>query len=190
MKLITFLAAMLAPGICTGALVFTATKSGVRWQIVGDGSLNLSGLGFSGNESVGALVHSVHAAFVVGNAFDAPAPVDYYTGSITGPESIGNGIDAFSSGTGDTFGFYIDPSSGVRGVYVPEGYFSGSNLSGTAVFQGFKTDQIHLDPGTYVWTLPNDTITLTVIPEPSTALLLLPAGSLLFRRRRASRRCR
>jgi hypothetical protein len=190
MKLSVFLAAMLCPGLCSGALVFTATKSGVRWQIAGNGSLNLNGLGFSGIESVGVLVHSIHAAFVVGSAFDAPADVDYYTGAITGPESLGNGIDDFSSGAGDTFGFYINPSSGLRGVYVPQGYISGSYLSGIAVFQGFKTDQIHLNPGTYVWTLPNDTITLTVIPEPSTALLLLPAAGLLFRRRRASRRCR
>lgn len=103
---------------------------------------------------------------------------------ISGPATFGTGgqTDA-DSGTGDNF--YVLPSSDV--IAVPIGYTSGDPLSGSITFDNTDLTTLGVNTGTYVWTLPNDTITLNVVPEPATYAALLGLAALGFvcaRRRR------
>ena len=69
-------------------------------------------------------------------------------------------------------------------MWLPYGY-SGGPLSGTMTFWGETFSSLGMDPGTYTWTLPNDSVTLTIIPEPTTFTLLgLGSLALVMGRRR------
>ena len=59
-------------------------------------------------------------------------------------------------GTGDIFGF-----SAPGRIYAPSG-FAGGSLSGSTTFVGESFSTLGMTQGTYVNTLPNDTITLNV----------------------------
>jgi hypothetical protein len=110
--------------------------------------------------------------------------------TITGPSSFGPGsFNLATSGTGTTLG--LDPfpfgAQTTGSLTVPAGYVSGTPLAGTATFPGSLAGQ--MVPGTYVWSWATatgtDTLTLHVIPEPNTALLLA-TGLLLMEVRRRS----
>jgi len=71
-----------------------------------------------------------------------------------------------------------------------DGYLSGSPILGTATFEDHTFESLGLNLGTYTWswtaTGGGDSITLDIIPEPSTLILLLTAalGLLLHTRRK------
>lgn len=89
-----------------------------------------------------------------------------------------------SSFSGDPFGL---DAAGRFGV--PAAYTSGSPISGSLIFsnQDFVDLGLTAGSGPYTWTLPSsDTISLSVVPEPSTYALLsvlAMAGLALLRHR-------
>lgn len=108
------------------------------------------------------------------------APVPAF-GSIFG---AGNEV---RSHTGDSFGFAND--FGGELLLAP-GYVSNDNLLGRAVFEGTSFAEFGVIPGTYSVDIGNgDTITLTVVPEPTSLALLGLGGLALFRRSRTARGC-
>ena len=103
------------------------------------------------------------------------------------PSNFGSGVGGTvpaSAYSGNLFGF--DYGS----LVVPSGYTSGSPLSGTATFGNKTFADIGITPGTYTWTVPNDSITLNInnasaVPEPSTyALLCISLGVVGYARKR------
>ena len=110
------------------------------------------------------------------------APQNTYAYSITGPSfgAIGDGTvyNWFTTVSGNT-------SFGVSGygtkVYLAQFYVSGSAIYGTNVMANKTISGIGLNSGTYEWTVSGsgDTITMNVIPEPATALILGFGGALI-----------
>ena len=68
-------------------------------------------------------------------------------------------------------------------MVVPLGYTSGSSISGSAVFTNQTFSSLGLTPGSYTYTLPNDTVTVNIVapapavPEPS-SVASMGVGSL------------
>lgn len=105
----------------------------------------------------------------------------------TGPKSFGTSNSKSPTVSGSLFYLY-----GAQGQYgVSNSYVSGSALSGTMNFAGATLASLGLSEGSFVWTVPGDTITLnfrtaTPVPLPASLPLLLAAlgtGALLRRRR-------
>ncbi len=132
------------------------------------GSLNLAGLNYVSTGSNTAFLEPS-----LGYFFSRAASYDIYT-TLMGPTGFGTSVTTSGTGTGDAFAI----SKIFGGVGVPAGYSSGSPLSGI-------TTSVGATPGSYVFTVPNDTITVQVgslqavsaVPEPSTwAMMLLGFG--------------
>jgi hypothetical protein len=62
-------------------------------------------------------------------------------------------------------------------IGVPESYRSGDPLNSLTTFADNSFESLGIDVGTYTWALPHDSVVLTVVPEPTAALLI--AGGLL-----------
>lgn len=160
------------------ALVVTAIESGGDVILITDpgGSLNLNGLTFvsSPNLSGGALA-PLDGGFALGDS--SAVAIDAYTG-YTGPTTIGSGaLVLASSGTGDRFGIALSN----QGVMVPDGYISGSALTGTSTYASASFATLGLTPGVYEWSWTGDSITLNVgvVPVPGAAGLFVSGLSLL-----------
>ena len=155
---------------------------------VATGSINLSGLTFLGPASSPDVVAGQLAGVILGNNSGA---YDGY-GGFTGPGSFGSGGVIFAtSGSGDRFAVAGQNSPGTPGLAVPTGYTSGTPINGSAVFSGQTLSSLGLTPGTYVYTLPQSTITVQIgpasVPEPGSLALLAGigvSGSVFIRRRK------
>ncbi|UWQ22746.1 VPLPA-CTERM sorting domain-containing protein [Jannaschia sp. W003] len=187
----------IAAGLLGAALSAGAANAAVLWDfqetggdVVGifAGSLDLSGAGSAG---AGGL------PFDLFSASDAAAIQSDSTGSFdtyefdAAPANFGtDGLTLATSGTGDAFAV-LGANSGNE-VGVPTGYASGQALAGTLTFANQTFAALGVTPGSYVFSLPNDTITVRFgptapVPLPATLPLLLAGfgGLALLRRRRA-----
>ena len=150
------------------------------------GSLDITGLApaFT-NTSTDSFIEPGIRAWVV---FGGPArpPLDQYSNALTGPREYGTGgnIDPDADSTGDVFGF----SGDFNVLRLPANYISGTRLSGMMTFGSTDFNTLGIDTASapYVWSIvgTGDTITLQVIPEPTSALFLGCTGAMACLRRR------
>ena len=126
---------------------FNVTISQVGNDVVwsGSGSFNLAALTSDGPGSVGAGYASNQAIWAIGPG----APVDTYIGTITYPLTFGTNAVPVTSASGSTFG--ILPGGSGRLLYVPSGYITNTNISGTATYINTTIAGAGLIPGTYTW---------------------------------------
>ena len=161
-------------------------QSGANVDAQATGTLNLAGLSFASTDNVPDFVYGQFAGVLVGNN---STNYDIYSG-ITGPAAFGSGGEIFaSSGAGDRFAIV----GGYSELAVPTGYTSGSAINGSAVFANQTLSSLGLTPGTYTYTLPDDTVTVHIgaapVPEASTTaslglMLALGLGGLAVARRK------
>jgi hypothetical protein len=98
--------------------------------------------------------------------------------SAVGPDSFGPGADTTADSASG-------PSVGLRGseILVVHGYASGTALTtSTDTWNNQSFSTLGLTPGVYTFTLPSDTFTVNIVPEPATLGLLAFAGIAMLRR--------
>jgi hypothetical protein len=168
------------PGTADAGFVIDVSQVGGNVAATGSGSLDLAGLSFlfSGADRSG--VNPSSGLVVVGPPVSTS--VDVYTGA-TGPTSFGGGnFTQASSGNGDLVGI-----EGIFGdIVVPEGYVSLTPLSGSATWDNTTIAGLGLAPGTYTYTWPSDTLTVNIVPEPSSLAMTgmaVAAGLIVAARR-------
>jgi hypothetical protein len=177
-------AGLAASNSAHAALVFTLTETGSGVTLVGSGSFNFGGSLDVQTVGFGAEIRPSQARFEVGPFVGGNYNIAT-NAIVSGPDSFGlGGFTVPTTGSGDTFG--------VRGladdVTLPFGYISGTGLNGQSFYSGATLASLGATPGTYVWQTSfggvDDSLTLDVIPEPSSLALLGLGGLALLRRRR------
>jgi hypothetical protein len=74
---------------------------------------------------------------------------DTYSGTISNPGPFGTSDVPVTSNEGSTFG--ILPGGSGRTLYVPSGYVSNTNISGSSTYANKTIASAGLTPGTYTW---------------------------------------
>jgi PEP-CTERM motif len=161
----------LSAATAQAAYMITLTEVGSNVVATSSGSLDLTGLSLQPTITVTApFINPGRADLYVGMGEGAA-----YGGIILGPSNFGPGSgNASASGSGDVAGIAI----GLSVVIVPEGYVSGTALSGNATWDNSSFTSLGFTPGTYIWSwgsisdasiASDDTLTLVAaVPEPST----------------------
>jgi VPDSG-CTERM motif len=165
------------------AQAFTITLEQVGSNVVatGSGAFNLTGLTLSPGQFVGT---RIAASFAIITMSPELVNADAYNG-FTGPTSFGSGglfsADSFS---GDVFAF--DGTGAFGGLFLLQGYVSGTALSNSMTFNNATLASLGVTPGTYVWSwgtgLPNQDFTLIIggagVPDGGSTVSLLGFGLL------------
>ena len=126
---------------------FNVTISQVGNDVVwnGSGSFNLAALTSAGPSNVGGGYNSGAGAWAIG----PNASVDTYSGTISNPGGFGTSAIGVTSNAGSTFG--ILPGGSGRLLYVPSGYVSNTNISGSSTYANTTIVAAGLTPGVYTW---------------------------------------
>lgn len=173
------------------AVSAVATQSGVNVMIVASGSFDTTGLDTAMIGYITENIEPANSATVMGTSGPDVGKAYFMPTSFAGPASYGPGAarDA-DSGFGDVFGI----GHGVEHFLMVEAdYVSGSPLSATMTFSNETIAGLGMTEGVYTWTwnwthetVPHqDSLTLTVTPEPTSAIFLaLGMLTALVRRRR------
>lgn len=139
-------------------------ENGPNVEVTGSGPLNTTALTVAGP----VFGFSSQMRPAVGSvAYGTTVNADRFTG-FTGPASYGSGTLVFaSSSSGQRVAL-----SGTSGfLFVPQGYVSGSPLSGGAIWNATTLAGLGATPGTYVWAwgagLNADSFTLRVSLAPA-----------------------
>jgi hypothetical protein len=173
-------------------VIIDVTQVGGNVVFSTNGSLNLTGATSAGG------IGSYGLGFIPGGsnwyiASGSGTGVDSYVlSSFAGP--FGTSASFFSgpsSSSGNNFFIWGD-SGALAQVGVPVGYVSGSSINSGMVFNGATIGGFTMIPGTYLYSLPNDTITLNIgaaagVPEPGTLSLIglgLAGFAAIVRRKR------
>jgi hypothetical protein len=144
----------------------------------GSGSINTAALTISGTALDGSNVWPSDGVISVGpNSF-----VELLTG-ISGPTSFGSGPQIFANlGTGTVT--TLIANLGGQGLYVPNGYVSGSALSATATWNNQTLAGLGLTAGTYTYTWGSggtaDSFVLNIVAPTTTTPTATPAPSSVY----------
>jgi hypothetical protein len=182
-------AVIASPSRARAEFVFNLSQVGNNVVVTGLGTLNLAALtvGPSGPQDEPNLV-PFFAALTSGSG----GPYTSYNG-VSGPPNFGtSGSTIPTLSSGDVVGIFGINNS----LQVPFGYVSGSPLSDTSTFTDATIGSLGLTPGQYLYTWGTgataDSLTVNIVPEPSTALLITFGCSVFLgvcwiRRRRVGR---
>jgi hypothetical protein len=139
------LVSLLGLGITQSAranFIATIDQVGPNVVVTGSGTIDLTGLSFLFGGTATPSISPNTGSLSVGPS----ASVDAYS-AISGPASFGTGGFTFANGgSGDVVGL-----QGLL-LLVPQGYFSGNPLSGTATYDNATFASLGITPGTYTWT--------------------------------------
>ncbi|MEE3331370.1 MAG: PEP-CTERM sorting domain-containing protein [Myxococcota bacterium] len=196
------LAAVFALAIATtavparAAFIMDVVEVGSDIVITGSGTIDLTLWSFDcpfchigAGGAIGTLSGGNDIIAVSVGAGPNGTPLDGYvldSPKLSGPTSAGPLLNptAGTSGSGDIIiwnfdGFFADGLLGSTEqgmLLLPDGYSSGASLFGSATIAGASLASLGVTPGSFVWSWGSgstaDSITLNIVPEPSTALLI------------------
>ena len=162
--------------------------------VTGSGTINTAGLSSTGVS--GAITSAEITPSTAFLSLGAAGNTFYIYTGFTGPDNFGPGSTptAASASAGDVVGLLGSSESSFATpiLLLPTGYVSNSLLTNSATFAGTTFDSLGLTPGTYMYSFGTgdfaDTLTVNVVPEPSTsALALVGAGLVGLMLRRQAR---
>lgn len=168
---------VLAAGVANASVIIDITQSGGDVDVTATGSLNLRGATFDHPQAYSTGIIPGGSNWYI--ALGTTAGMDWYRlTSVNLPYGTSTNFDTSGLTSGDAFSIW-GFAGGTPLVGVPTGYTSGSPISSSMVLAGETIAGLTLIPGTYTFTIPNDTITLEIggssssVPEPSTWPMLL-----------------
>jgi PEP-CTERM motif len=172
-----------AAGPANSAVVIDITQSGANVDVTVSGDLNLEGATlFSSQGGFGAGIIPGGDNWYVTAGADGAQNLYELTGVTLPFGTSGNFFGSVLTQSGDAFIIWGN-SGGVPIVGVPAGYTSGA-ISAFMEIGGETIAGMTLIPGTYTFSLPNDTITLEIgspVPEPASwAMMLIGFAGLGF----------
>lgn len=175
-SLTLFAASATLPPAARAAYTFMLSQVGADVVASGSGTLNVSALTLSGTTLFNPTLSPDVGLLELG---PRSASVSLYRG-ISGPASFGGGGQiAPSPASGDAVGL-----GGGTTLYVPSTFSANSTLYSFGTFANQTFNSLGITPGTYVYTWGTgataDSLTVRVVPEPSTyALALVGAVALV-----------
>jgi hypothetical protein len=159
------------------ATIFTAVEIAGDVVITADGgaSFDLTGLTLNSQSNRIRFINPTTGGFATGGT----AAMDLYQGAITGPTQFGTGSFLQATSGDGSYAGILEGSF----LAVPRDYTSDSLLGeSTALYAGQTFATLGITPGTYVWSLPADSVTLDVVatvPIPGAVWLFGSAIGLL-----------
>jgi hypothetical protein len=158
------------PAIAQADIVISAQETGGNVVFTFSGSVDLSGLGApDGTAGSTSGINPALGAFIFSSV--SSDPLDTWTG-YSFPSYGAGGVqlaDSASVPTGFGFGTFAR-------LVIEDSYISGTSISGSMTFDSETFASLGLTLGTYVASLPSDTVTLVIgpsqIPEPASIGLL------------------
>jgi hypothetical protein len=138
----------------TGDFNVTVTQSGsdVVWS--GSGSFNLNSLTLVDSIPITSGFNVGQAIWIAGapTTFPGATGQRYGGASLTYPTIFGSGSPTYSTAvsTGSMFGV-VDQGVSGRTITVPDGYVSGTTISGTTTYSSTTIAGLGLSGGTYIW---------------------------------------
>lgn len=168
------------------ALIITVYESGNNVLATATGSLTFTGLG-PGTTAAATAVNPSSGFLVLGVPTGIAQSLIGYRGA-SGPISFGPGTTTRNatsfSGIQVGFGIVI---SGQKLILVDRDYTPGSPINSTAQWNNATITSIGLTPGQYLYTWSADSMTVNIVPEPSSfGLIALGSLALLYRLRQRS----
>lgn len=171
---------LLVMSAANAAVTITITESGSDVVATGAGTINMNGLTLLAPGGPAALTLPSSSVLVLGQGGS-----NIYTPASNPNSGLGPGaamVDA-TSASGMNFGM-----GGGGVMFVDMNYVSGTEFTTSATWANASLASLGLTPGTYQYSWGSgadiDTLTVNIIPEPSTALLGILGSLALLRRRR------
>lgn len=141
----------------TGNFNVSITQVGPNVVWSGSGSFNLTALTAGGTGEIAGGFQAGQGIWAIGPY----ATYQSYSGTFTYPTNFGSGGVGVTSNTGSTFG--ILPGGSGRLLYVPSGYTSNTNISGTSTYANTTISAMGLSGGTYTWSWGSGANTSTLV---------------------------
>ena len=159
-------------------LVFTVIESNGNVELSVQGEIDLAATqGFRIQSRAFSWYNASGGSFAI-----AGDPLDLYAVDFSSWTNFGTGrYGTWDESTGTPVALYGDPYLG-----VPEGYVSGTELSGSAIEYDATFESLGFEPGTYTTTLTNGQnvehviVNVAAVPEPSGIVLCAAAFVLLL----------
>jgi hypothetical protein len=168
----------LAANVVQGAVVINAVETGGDVVFTGAGTIDQTGWTLIPNSGDDFAFIDPDSVLLVGPTPAVPSARFTLPPNYAGPSDFGLDNQTFaSSGSGDIFGLFFNSVQ----LVVPGGYVKNDPVSGTSTYAGQTFASLSMDVGSYTWSWSTantaDSITLNVVPEPSSIVL---ASCLLF----------
>ncbi|MBJ7899328.1 MAG: PEP-CTERM sorting domain-containing protein [Cyanobacteria bacterium RI_101] len=168
------------------AITVTGRETALGVSFEYSGSIDLTGLSVVASGTAGGFVKPQAPPTILLGFGDYTIYGDVFK---TQPSALGPGsaLTPATSNLGSIFGVQNDDGIFPDLVAVPASYTTGL-LNGSSIFDGATFNTLGLARGVYQWTLSNDdTVVLTVVPEPLTLLgaSAAVAWGVAFKRRKS-----